>query len=183
VPSRRWYLVALVIAACGLGGAALFFFPRLAVLDQGVIRMVAPGETVMALQSGAYTVFHEYSSVLDGRYYEARDVSGLRIAVANLTGVPVALRGAADTRYALAGHQGVSVLAFDIDTPGDYRLTAAYELKNGPETVLAVAQGFIGRVFALILGTIAIAFVTVGTGVAIASVTYVKRRRAREAMS
>jgi len=47
--------------------------------------------------------------------------------------------------------------------------------------VLAVGQGVVGRIFGLVLGTIAIAFTGIGAGIAVASVTYVKRRRAREA--
>jgi len=121
--------------------------------------------------------------VLDGRYYEARDILGMHVVVASEAGEQIALRGALATRYELTGHKGVSVLAFDIDAPGNYRLKAAYEVGNGPETVLAVGQGFIGRLFTLILGTIGIAFITAGGGVAIASVTYVKRRRARETRS
>jgi hypothetical protein len=183
MPGRQWYLIALVVALAGFACAGLFFWLRFDSMSEGLIRMVAPGETVMALRPGAYTVFHEYSAVLDGRYYEARDILGMHVVVASEAGEQIALRGALATRYELTGHKGVSVLAFDIDAPGNYRLKAAYEVGNGPETVLAVGQGFIGRLFTLILGTIGIAFVTAGGGVAIASVTYVKRRRARETRS
>jgi uncharacterized RDD family membrane protein YckC len=176
MPGRKWYLVALLLVLLGLGAAALYFFPRFATIDSGVVRMVAPGETVMPLKPGAYTVFHEYSSVLGGQLYEAHDISGLRVAVATPAGAPVVLRGTADTSYAFAGHKGVSLVAFDIDAPGDYRFSATYAGGIGQQTVLAVGQGFIGRIFSLIWGTIAILVVTVGVGVAIASVTYVKRR-------
>jgi hypothetical protein len=72
------------------------------------------------------------------------------------------------------------LLEFDTDARGDYRLSATYGAGNGPETVLAVGQGFIWRMFGIILTTIMIAFVSAGSGIAIASVTYVKRRRAGE---
>jgi hypothetical protein len=45
--SRGWYLVGLVDAMFGLRGAALYFSFRFVVVDEGVIRMVAPGETVI----------------------------------------------------------------------------------------------------------------------------------------
>ncbi len=38
MPGRKWYLVALLVALLGLGGAALYFFQRFAVIDAGVIR-------------------------------------------------------------------------------------------------------------------------------------------------
>jgi hypothetical protein len=181
MPGRSWYLVALFVALVGIGGAWMFVSPRIASIDDGVIRMVAPGKITMALQPGSYTLFHEYKAVVDGRYYETPEVTGLRIIVVNAQGNPVELGSATDTRYTLPGHAGVSLLAFDIDAPGTYTLSASYADPNGPETVLAVGQGFIRRLFGLIGGTIAIAFAGVGSAIAIASVTYVKRRRAREA--
>jgi len=179
MPSSGWYLVGLLVAVLGLGGAALYFFSHLAVIDDGVTRMVAPGETTMALQPGTYTVFHEYSSVVDGRSYQANDIAGLRVTVASRGGMPLVLRSTADTNYGLAGRKGRSVWAFDIGTAGDYRLSASYEAASGPQTVLAVAQGFIGRVFVLILGTGAIACLAIGAGLGIASIAYIKRHRQR----
>jgi hypothetical protein len=181
MPSRSWYLVALFVALVGFGGAWMFVWPRVASIDDGVIRMVAPGKITMALQPGSYTLFHEYKAVIDGRYYETPEVTGLHVIVANAQGDPVALGSATDTRYTLPGHAGVSLLAFDITAPGTYMLSASYADPNGPETVLAVGQGFIWKLFGLIGGTIAIAFAGIGSAIAIASVTYVKRRSAREA--
>ncbi len=180
MPSRRWYLAALILVLAGLCGAALFLWPRLQTLDATLTRMVAPGEKKMTLQRGSYTVYHEYRSVVDGRYYESNDISGLRVAVRTPAGELVALRGAVNTTYNISGHSGVSLLDFDIDVPGTYTLAAAYGDRPGPEAVLAVGQGFVGRIFALILGTLAIAVASAGTGIAIASITYVKRRRAAE---
>jgi hypothetical protein len=181
MPGRRRYLVALLLALIGAGGAAIFLLARLPSLDEGLVRMVAPGEMAIDLQPGSYTIFHEYRSVFDGQLYQSDDVSGLRVAVSAAAGKPIALTGAAETRYSLNGHSGVSVAAFEIDTPGRYTLIAAYRDKPGPEAVLAVGQGVIGKIFGLVLGTIAIAFAGIGGGIAMASVTYVKRRRAREA--
>jgi hypothetical protein len=183
MPGRVWYLIAVFVALFGFGCAALFFWSRFDGLTESLIRMSVPGEASIALGPGTYTVFHEYSSVLDGRLYEARDISGLDVTITNPTGEKLALRGAANTRYELAGHKGVSLLEFDADARGGYRLKATYGAGNGPETVLAVGQGFIWRMFTIILTTIGIAFVGAGSGIAIASVTYVKRRRVGETAS
>ena len=181
MPDRREYLVALLLALIGAGGAAIFLLARLPSLDEGLVRMVAPGEMAIDLQPGTYTIFHEYRSVVDGRLVLSDDVSGLRVAVSAAAGEPIALTGAAEARYSINGHAGVSVAAFDVDTPGRYTLAAAYRGRQGPEAVLAVGEGVIGKIFGLVLGTIAIAFAGIGGGIAVASVTYVKRRRAREA--
>ncbi|MGO8917215.1 MAG: hypothetical protein ACLQJR_15015 [Stellaceae bacterium] len=180
---RRWYLVALALALVGAGGAYLFFSMRLQSVDAALTRMIAPGEVEITLQPGSYTLFHEFRSVLNGRYYESDDVSGLNLHINSSNGEPIALRGGANANYEIAGHAGVSVADFDIDEPGTYTFVSAYNRRNGPEAVLAVGQGVIGRIFALVLGTIAIAFAGVGSGIAIASITYVKRRRATEAKS
>jgi hypothetical protein len=181
MPGRRWYLVALLLALLGAGAAAIFLMARLPSLDAGLVRMVVPGEMAMDLQRGSYTIFHEYRSVFDGRLFESDNVSGLRVTVSAAAGEPVSLTGATDTRYSLNGHSGISLAAFEVDTPGRYTLVAAYRDRQGPEAVLAVGRGIIGKIFGLVLATIAIALAGIGGGIALASVTYVKRRRAREA--
>jgi hypothetical protein len=180
MPGRRGYLVALLLALIGASAAAIFLLARLPSLDEGLVRMVAPGEMAMELHPGRYTIFHEYRSVVDGRLFQSDDVSGLRVAVSAAAGKAIALTGAMEARYSLNGHAGVSVAAFDVDTPGRYTLSAAYRDKQGPEAVLAVGEGVIGKIFGLVLGTIAIGLAGIGGGIAVAAVTYVKRRRARE---
>src|SRR5438045_8685543 len=117
--------------------------------------MVAPGEMAMDLQPGRYTISHEYRSVVDGRLYQSADVSGLRVTVSPTAGEPIALKGAAEARYSINGHAGVSVAALDVDTPGRYTLAAAYRGRQGPEAVLAVGEVVIGQIFGLVLGTMA----------------------------
>jgi hypothetical protein len=142
--------------------------------------MVVPGEMAMNLQRGSYTIFHEYRSVFDGRLLESDNVSGYASRSARQPASRF-LTGATDTRYSLNGHSGISLAAFEVDTPGRYTLLAAYRDRQGPEAVLAVGRGIIGKIFGLVLATIAIALAGIGGGIALASVTYVKRRRVREA--
>src|SRR5437763_16841386 len=107
MPGRLGYLVALLLALLGAGGAAIFLLARLPSLDEGLVRMVALGEMAMDLQPGRYTIFHEYRSVVDGRLYQSADVSGLRVTVSPTAGEPIALKGAAEARYSINGHAGV----------------------------------------------------------------------------
>jgi hypothetical protein len=46
MPNRGWCLVGLLVAIFELGGAVLCFTVRFVVIDEGVICVVAPGETV-----------------------------------------------------------------------------------------------------------------------------------------
>jgi len=182
--SRRWYLVAVALALLGLGGAALFVLPRLGSMDSGLTRVVVPGEARLDLLPGTYTVFHEHRSVVNGRLYDVGETAaGLTFRIENAAGEGVPLSSAPSTRYSISGHEGYSVAAFAVDHAGQYTLKAGYDKQPGPDTVLAIGQGVIGAVFGLVLGTISIAFIGCGAAIVLACVTYVKRRKAREAIA
>jgi hypothetical protein len=179
VRSPLWFVVAGVIALASLAAAALYLMPRLATLDQGTVRVVVPGSTVLTLdQPGRYAIFHELRSVVDGRAYESTSVDGLRVTlVAEAGGAPVALVPPnMSSEYEIGSRVGRSFLAFDIDRPGRFRLSAS--LANGaaePKLVLAISRGLIGGMFALILVTLGIAFT--GVGLAGLLVLFVVRQR------
>jgi hypothetical protein len=182
--SRRWYLVAIALALLGLGGAALFLLPQIGSIDSGLIRVIVPGEARLDLLPGTYTVFHEYRSVVHGRLYDVGDAAaGLTFRIANAAGEGVPLSSTPSTQYSIFGHEGRSVSTFVVDHAGQYSLKAGYEQQPGPDTVLAIGQGVLGRFVRLIFGTIAIAFSGCGAAIALTCVTYVKRRKAREAIA
>ncbi|HSH99837.1 MAG TPA: hypothetical protein VLA02_04475 [Reyranella sp.] len=164
--SPLWFVVAAVIALASLAAAALYVMPRLRTLDEGTIRIVVPGSTVLALDKpGHYTIFHERRSRVDGRYYESRSVDGLRVTLlAEAGGAPITLvPPGMSSSYEIGGHEGVSILAFEIGQPGRFRLSAS--LANGaaePKLVLAVSQRLIGGIFSLVLVTLGIAFTGLG---------------------
>jgi hypothetical protein len=155
--SPLWFVVAAVIAVAGFVAAGLFMWPRLGSVDAGMIRVVVPGNGTLELDKpGTYTIFHEKQSVVDGRFYASDSVAGLRVdVVAAATGARVRLEPSTDTSYSIGSRKGVSLLDFNVDQPGRYRLTAS--MANG-EAVLAIGQGMVSGIFALVGGTIAIAF-------------------------
>jgi hypothetical protein len=177
--SPLWFVVAGVIALAGFAAAALYLMPRLATIDQGMIRVVVPGSAVLTLdRPGRYVIFHELRSVVDGRAYVSRSVDGLRVAlVAEAGGAPVALVAPnVSSEYEMGSRVGRSFLAFDVDQPGRFRLSANWA--NGaaePKLVLAVSQGIIGGIFGLVLVTLGIA--STGSGLAVLLVLLVVRQR------
>jgi hypothetical protein len=178
--SRICYVVAALAFLAGGAGAGMVVWSGISALDQGMIRIVAPGTSVLALsEPGAYTIYHEPESVIDGKIYSAQNINGLRVAVAEEGGEQVTVTTPAVTsRYSIGGRSGVSVLGFEIAHPGRYRLTAAYGAgRSEPVTVLAISQGFVGRLVMTIFGAIGSAFAGVGAGLTIALVTYFRRRR------
>lgn len=182
MPGRYWYAVAVLLVVSGGVASGLLMWSRLANLDAGLTRFVVPGSALIELpEAGAYTIFHESRSVIEGRIYVTENVAGLRVGVrSDETGEPVSLtRPSGSSSYSFGGYTGESVLSFELAKPGRYRLSASYPDGRGePQTVLAVSHGFISRLLTTIFGVIAIGFASFGAAVAIGVVTFLKRRRA-----
>ncbi|MFZ5792696.1 MAG: hypothetical protein ACOY3L_18550 [Pseudomonadota bacterium] len=186
MPGRQWYVLAAAIFIAGAAAAGMHLYSRLPALALELPQFVVPGSAEIDLpEPGTYTIFHERVSVVDGRYYQADDVSGLRITIESEdTGAVVALTAPSmTTSYEFGGRSGVSILSFELDAPGRYRLAAAYgNGQRAPAVVLAVGHGFVGKLMAMILSTMAIGLGSAALAIAIAVVTLLKRRKAhREA--
>jgi len=179
VPSRIWFLVAFVVFLGGGTGAWLLISSRLASVETGIQRVVVPGTADLTLaEPGTYTIFHEPSSVIDGKLYVSENINGLTVGVVSVDkgpSVDVTVPAGSES-YSIGGHSGVAVLAFTIGSPGRYRLSASYDGGNAePRAVLAVAHGILGRMIGAIFGGIALGLGGFVTAVAITIVTAVKR--------
>ena len=179
--SRRWYLVAITLAVLGSVGAFPFQWSQMRSLDSGLVRVVVAGRARVELQPGRYTLFHEYRSVINGRLYNSNAPGAMTLSIENDAGERVPISSPPSIKYSISGHEGRSFAAFKVDHAGQYTLTARYHGEPGPETVVAIGQGTVGNVFQLTFGTIAIVFIGIGAAIALACVTYVRRREAREA--
>ena len=147
--SPLWFVVAGLVAIAGFVAAGLYLWPRLGTIDAGMIRVVVPGSATLDLgKPGTYTIFHERQSVVDGQYYVSDSVTGLRVGlIAEATSAPVRVEPATNTSYSLGSRQGTSIFAFSVDQPGRYRLITS--LPN-VQAVLAVGQGMVGTIFAMV---------------------------------
>ena len=183
MPGRAGYVAAALVLLLGLAAAGGFLFLRLRDLGGGVSQILVPGVAELQLEeTGGYTIFHETSATVDGRYYASEDVSGLAVNVTGPDGRAVEVRApAVTTSYEFGGREGRSILAFDAQEPGSYRLSAEYPVGSGGEVVLAVARG-LGRRLGLTLAiTLGLAFGASGLAAALAAVTFLRRYRARRA--
>ena len=178
--SRVGYVVAVLVFLAAAGTAGGILWHGINSLGTSVVRVVVPGVATLTLdEAGSYTIFHEAHSIVDGVVYSSANVDGLIVTVtAEAGGKPIAVSApTATSRYSISGHEGVSILAFDIAQPGRYRLSAAYgDARSHGKTVLAVEHGFVAR-----LGTIAATIGTALSGivaaVVIAAVTFARRSR------
>lgn len=178
-PGRKGYVIAGVVLLVGViaFGAILYLGLR----GLSMQRVIVPGATELGLdEPGRYTIYHESRSVMDGRVYDVADVAGLTVELVSAeTGESVPLDApGANTTYELRGRSGRAVLTFEVGRPGAYRLSADYPAGGGPETVLAVGKGLGTRIAMTVAGAIALGLGSFLLAVAIAVVTFVRRRRA-----
>ena len=180
---RKGFVIAALVLVLGAIGSAAILYLGLSGLSMQ--RVVAPGSAELALEEpGRYTIYHESRSVMDGRVYDVADVSGLTVELVSAeTGESVPLDApGANTTYELRGRSGRAVLTFEVDRPGAYRLSADYPAGGGPETVLAVGRGLGTRIAMTVAGAIAVGIGSFLLAVAIVVVTFIRRRRAAQAI-
>jgi len=184
-PSRGYYALAAVVFVGGWVFFGIFLFKNLSGLADQLQQVVVPGKAQLNLPSpGKYTIYYEYESVVGSKVYSTgRNFSGLDVTLASAArGDQIALsRTSVDSRYSMGGRSGAAVFDFTIDRPGAYELAAHYpEGEEGPEVVLAVGQGFTGRILTTVFGALGIVFGSIGLAVAIAVITAVKRHNAKK---
>ncbi|HJQ60939.1 MAG TPA: hypothetical protein VJ890_28805 [Vineibacter sp.] len=182
MPSRAWYVLAVAIVIGALVAAVWLAVARVGTVGAGLTQIVVPGGADLQLVArGTYTIFHERTSQVDGRLYSGGDVAGLRVAVwSSGAGRNVTLRpAAARSTYNIGGRSGVSLLVFEVDAPGLYRLTAAYDDgRTQPQVVLAVGTGLFSGVLAIIALSGGIALAGTAVALLIFIVVLLRRRRA-----
>jgi len=183
-PSRWYYALAVIVFIIGSALFAWLLFKNLSGLTDRLMQVIVPGTAVITLnEPGKYTIFYEYQSVVGNRVYSTgQNLSGLECAlISKATGSPVPLsRSSTNSTYSVGGRSGVSVLDFTVKEPGTYEFSAWYsEGQEGPQIVLAIGHGFTGKLLKIILGGLAILFVSIAIGVVIAVVTFSKRRKAK----
>jgi hypothetical protein len=180
---RKWYVVALCLLLTGAAGAGWILRSGLSGSDNSLIRTIVPGSTVLTLnEPGSYTIFYEMESVIDGRVFSPQDITGLRVGITSEdSGVKIPLkRTLTKARYSFPGHQGISILSFDIAQPGRYRLDTAYpDNRSEPQAVLAVGDGFVGQLLGTMFGAFGLGLLGCGGALALVSRSSVGGARER----
>lgn len=178
-PARGWYALAVAPMLIGLGVFLAVLISQLARLDDGLTQIVVPGERTLDLQPGVQTVFLETRSVVDSKVYRVEQVPGLTVKVVDPDGRAVRVGApSGSATYTLGDRQGEAIHVFRVRQPGAYRISAAYDDGAGPETVIAVGAGFMGRLLTTVAAALGAIFLGLVLSIAVAAGVYLARRRA-----
>lgn len=171
-PSGWFYVLGLAVFVFGCAAAFALFAAGMAGTAASAVdvdrvindldRVIVPGSAELALdEAGAYLVFYEYHSVVDGvPYNSSRSRPQLNCELRDqASGKEVALYDAwmFDNTYNLPDRSGTLLMRFDANRPGVYLLSCRYAGgQDTPKAVLAIGTdllpGAIGLATSLLAG-------------------------------
>ena len=183
-PGRWYYGLAIAVFIIGESFLAVFLLNSLSGLTGALTQIVVPVESEIIFQeTGKYTIFYEYQSVVDNKlYFTGERFSGLHCTLKSKeTGYRIPFsRPLTRSTYSFGSRKGVSVLQFNINQPGTYEFSASYPKGHeGPEVVLAMGRGFMKKLMGAIFGGLALFFGSGAIAGAITVVTLLKRQKAK----
>ena len=201
-PSQWFYVVGIIVLLSGpiISGIFLFssVFSTMNALTQiPSIQVVVPGKSdVTFSQTGKYTIFYEYQSVIKNRVYSTgENIPGIQVSLISKDigyEIPLSTTPISST-YTIGARSGTGLFDFTIDKPGIYEITGSYPSTQGqqkqqerPEIVLSIIHVNLDKMTSIIMGTVisgsAMFFVPFLAGIVIIVITFLKRRRAKIAM-
>jgi hypothetical protein len=203
-PSRWYYLLALLIPvfACLVTAFIIYVsFPGLpGALDdldiKNLTQVVVPGSADIHFpESGAYAVYYEYRSIIDGVSYHGNEyLPGMRCQLSSKsTGESVKLDYSTvqGNVYTYPNRAGVMFKRISIDQPGSYNFSCQYpDGRTYPKIVMAVGPNLIWEFFnvalkpigAMLCGTFAFVSTAVISILIIAFVAF-KRHKAETSLT
>lgn len=155
-------VLSVVCGVAALGGFLYILFSGISGLSNGMLQADMPGKQALSLEEpGSYTIFHEWthpypSNVEVGGDGDARAMK-LTLVDSEDKEVPLTPNSGNST-YQLGAREGYSVYSFQLQQPGSYILTGAYDDGSEARVMYTIANNFMGK----ILKIVAMCFVAIG---------------------
>ena len=170
-PTRWYYVLAILIPIFACMGTALFVYgnvPKLpgaleAIGVKNLTQVVVPGSAEIHFpKSGAYAVYYEYRSVIDGvSYYRDEYPPSIRCQLRSkvtdkaVTLAPSTVKGNVYTSHS-PERAGVMFKRISINQPGVYNFSCQYpDGRSYPKNVMAVGPNLILEFFNIAVKPIA----------------------------
>ena len=179
-----FFILAGVVILGGFVAFGYMLYSGIRGLTHELTRIQAPSDqTVDLRRSGTYTVFLETQTVIDGTIVRTPGlVNGLFIRVEPPDGATIPVEASrSNSTYNFGGRSGVSLAEFTIEEPGKYRIVTGF-VKKPPShpVVLTLIQGFMRRLFGVILNSSAVLMASIFAAVIIVVLTVVRGRDDRK---
>lgn len=177
-PTAMWYAIGALVIIGGVVWSVVGAVRDVSGVTNTFVRFVVPGSTDLRIkQPGAYTLYYEYRSVLDGEIFATGYNTDIKCTlISNASRAPISIEPALfRAEYEFGGRAGKSIAQFTAPTADTYVLNCAYPVGTGERIVLAVAPPFAGGLMGSLLKWLAIALLSFAAGMAILIVTLVRR--------
>ena len=159
------FMLGITAVVSWIGGSDLGSYTKriAAGYDAPLQQVVMPGETDLTLsRTGAYGIYHEYRSVVDGVDYRSeKGVPEFNCSLTHqgtLQDAALALDYVPTNQYHFQRDKRVGVLIYSttIKDPGRYVFACAYpDGASSPETVLAIGPNYVWEFFKAVKDTLA----------------------------
>jgi hypothetical protein len=180
-PSRWYYLLAPLVFGAAVGVFALLVIKGIGSIDRDLSRIIFPGTATLHLaRVASYTVFYENESIVNGRVFSTGEkLSEMNCSLAGSgSGAAIPLhRPSTRTSYQTGKASGVSVLEFQLKSPGDYEMTCNYVTgQTGEAIVFAIGPEIGSRIWITIVPALLTMFGGFTLALGIVIWTYLKRK-------
>ncbi|HLY09409.1 MAG TPA: hypothetical protein VKW04_08925 [Planctomycetota bacterium] len=179
LPSRGWYLVAVLVFLGGAVGGTGFFLWFLFTSIGGGQQFLIPGTTTLeAAKPGTYVLWYDHATLLNGRAYQfdERLPNGLRVRITeSASNQEVPLNQGFGGSETLGNLRRVTVGEFEVRRPGPYviEVTGPFEAR-----VFSVRRSLTARFFLSIVALILVDLMGWFGAIAIIVRVFLVRRRA-----